>query len=220
MTKINGDVALYPTATCTDSTGGPGASSQSCLVKTYSSTTGMTVNGSIYFNGDPYDFGATANSVTNDLNIAWSEARSKADTQPAIDADEIGGKTFIPGVYPNANLGMAAGTFAIMDAQGDANAIFIFKIDSSFVDSGTLLLPTRIDLVNGAQARNIWFVTGLDLTIGSGTTWNGNILAGRTATILDGSTVNGRVLAGATGAGALTITGAAGPSLTTITVPQ
>lgn len=219
VTVVNGDVALYPTATCTDSTGNAGAS-QTCLTKIYTSPTGMTVNGSIYFAGDPFDNGGTANSVTNDLNIAWTEGMNKADTQGAIAADEIGGKIFFPGVYHNATLGLMAGGTATMDAQGDANAVFIFKVDSSFVDSGTLLLPTTIALSNGAQARNIWFVTGLDITIGSGTTWNGNILAGRTATINDGSAVMGRVLAGASGAGALTLTGAASPSLTSVTVPQ
>ena len=132
----------------------------------------------------------------------------------------MAGKTFLPGVYHNANLGIAAGTFATIDAQNDSNAIFIFKIDSTFVDSGTLLLPTEIRLVNAAQAKNVYFVAGLDVTIGSGTKWNGTILAGRTATVKDGSTVVGRVLAGATGAGALTLTGAASPSLTSITVPQ
>ena len=61
-------------------------------------------------------------------------------------------------------------------------------------------------------------MTGRDITIGSGTNWNG-ILAGRTATVNDGSTVLGRVLAGAAGAGAITLTGAASPSVTSITVP-
>jgi hypothetical protein len=219
VTVVNGDVALYPLATCTDSTGNAGAS-QTCLVKTYSSTTGMTVNGSIYWAGDPFDNGGTASSVTNDLSIAWTEGKNKADTLGAIAGNELGGKTFVPGVYHNAALGLAAGGIATIDAQNDANAIFIFKVDSSFVDSGTLLLPSQIRLVNGAQARNVWFVAGLDITIGSGTTWNGTILAGRTATVNDGSTVNGRVLAGASGAGAITLTGAAGPSVTTISVPQ
>lgn len=224
ITVVNGDVALYPTATCTDSTGNAGAS-QTCLVKTYSSTTGLTVNGSIYYFGDPYDNGGTANSVTNDLNIAWTEARNKVDTQAGILVGQLGatgpvGKIIIPGVYHEAALGLAAGYVATLDAQNDANAIFIFKVDSSFTDSGTLLLPTKVLLINGAQARNVWFVTGLDITIGSGTTWNGNILAGRTATILDGSTVNGRVLGGASGAGAITLTGAASPSVTTINIPH
>ncbi len=224
VTVVNGDVALHPTATCTDSTGNAGAS-QTCLVKTYVSTTGLTVNGSIYYAGDPFDSGATANKVTNDLNTAWVEGKNKIDTfATGFLVGELGaispGKTLLPGVYHESALGLAVGNIVNFDAQGDPNAVFILKVDSSFVDSGTLLQPTSVVLLNGAKARNIWFVAGLDITIGSGTTWNGNILAGRTATILDGSALNGRVLAGATGAGAITLTGAASPSVTTITVPQ
>lgn len=225
VTVVNGDVALYPLAACTDSTGNAGAS-QPCLVKVYSSPTGMTVNGSIYWAGDPFDNGGTANSVTNDLQIAWNEGMNKVDTfATGFLAGELGapgpaGKVLAPGVYHEAALGLAAGNIVTFDAANDANAIFIIKIDSSFVDSGILGNLTEVKLANGAQARNIWFVAGLDITIGSGTTWYGNILAGRTATVNDGSAVTGRVLAGASGAGALTLTGAAFPSVTSITVPQ
>jgi ice-binding like protein/Big-like domain-containing protein len=219
VTVVNGDVALFPTATCSDATGNAGAS-QTCLSKIYTSPTGMTVNGSIYWAGDPFDNGGTAHQVTNDLNTAWVQGKNKIDTQLPIPGDQMDLKTFNAGVYHNANLGLAAGGTATLDGQNDSNAVFIFKVDSTFVDSGTLLLPSKIVLVNGAQARNIWFVTGLDATIGSGTQFNGNILAGRTVTVKDGSTVNGRVLAGASGAGALTLTGAASPSVTTVTVPQ
>jgi len=228
VTVVNGDIALFPLAGCIDSTGNAGAS-QDCLVKTYSSPTGMAVNGSIYWAGDPFDNGGTANSVTNDLNLAWTEGMNKVDTLAGVLLGELGapgpvGKIIVPGVYNEANLGFAAGMVATFDALNDANAIFIIKVGTiggagDLVDSGTLLLPTQIKLVNGAQARNIWFVVGRDITIGRGTTWNGNILAGRTATVLDGSTVVGRVLAGAAGAGAITLTGAASPSRTTISVP-
>ena len=219
VTVINGDVALHPLAGCTDSTGNLGAS-QTCLVKTYVSPTGMSVNGSIYWAGDPFDNGGTALTVTNDLNTAWTEGRAKVDTQAGVLVGEMGGKIIFPGVYHEANLGLAALGVATLDALGDQNAVFIFKVDSDFTDSGTLLLPTRIDLRNGALARNVWFVTGRDITIGSGTSWNGNILAGRDVTVNNGSTVIGRVLGGAAGAGAVVLTGAASPSLTTITVPQ
>ena len=222
VTVVNGNVALSPTATCIDATGGPGSAAQSCLVQPiYATLTGMTVNGSIFWAADPFDSGVTAALVTTDLTAAWNEGMAKVNTQPAIAADELGGKIFIPGVYENANLTLAAGGVATLDAQNDPNAIFIFKttLGGDLIDSGTLLLPSRIDLLNGAQARNVWFVIGRDATIGSGTTWNGNILANRTATVLDGSTVTGRVLGGAGGAGAITLTGAAAPSLTTITVP-
>ena len=225
VTVVNGDVALYPLATCTDSTGAAGPASQSCLTKTYGSATGMTVNGSIYFAGDPFDNGGTANSVMNDLQIAWTEGMNKINTQGTVAADELGGKTFFPGVYTNANLGLAAGGVATMDAQGDANAIFIFQV-GTIAPAGDLTaadsfgVPGEIKLANGAQARNVWFVVGRDITIGINTIWKGNILAGRDATIKNDATVEGRVLAGASGAGAIVLTGAASPSVTTITVPQ
>ncbi len=219
VTKINGDVALYPLAKCVDSTGNAGAS-QPCLVKTYASPTGMTVNGSIYWAGDPFDNGGTANSVSNDLNVAWVEGKNKVPTMPTVVGDELSSAIpYLAGVYHNANLGLASNGVATLDAQNDANAIFIFQVDIDFTDSGTPLLPSKILLINGAQARNVWFVVGRDLTIGSGTTWNGNILAGRTVVVNHSSTVTGRVLGGASGAGAVTLTGDA-PTVTTITVPQ
>ena len=226
VTVVNGNVALSPSITCTDSTGGPGSSSQSCLVQAYGAhPTGLTMNGLIRFTGDS-DNGATASAVMTDLTAAWKQGFNKVDTfAPGFLVGQLAGKTLLPGVYNEANLGLAAGGVAKFNAQNDANAIFIIKVGTvgntgDFTDSGTLLLPSRIELVNQAQARNIWFVVGRDITIGHGTTWNGNILAGRDATILDGSTVHGRVLGGAGGvAGAIVLTGAATPSVTTITVP-
>jgi hypothetical protein len=220
VTMVNGDVALYSNPTCTDATGGPGGAGQDCSIKTYASSTGMTVKGSIYFFGDPFDNGGTANSVTNDLQIAWNEGKSKNDTKGNVVDNELNGKVLSPGVYHNGSLGLAVGGMATLDGQNDPNAIFIFKVDTSFTDSGILTNRSQIVLTNGAQARNVWFVIGTALTIGSGTTWNGNILAGGTVTIKDGSTVNGRVLGGAAGAGALSLSGAATPSVTTITVPK
>jgi hypothetical protein len=228
VTVVNGDIALYPEASCTDATGNAGAS-QTCLVKTYVSPTGMTVNGSIYWAGDPYDDGATALAVTNDLNAAWVEGKNKADTFATgslggelgapVSVSAPNGKTLVPGVYHEDALGLAAGNVVTFDAKGDPSAIFIIKIDSSFVDSGTKNNKTQVKLANGAQARNIWFIAGLDITIGQGTIWYGNVLAGRTATINSGSALSGRVLAGASGAGAITLTGAAS-SVTSISVPQ
>lgn len=225
-TVVNGNVALSPANTCTDATGGPGSSSQSCLVEAYGAhTTGLTVNGSIRFPTDS-DAGATASAVMTDLTAAWTEGFGKVDTfAPGFLVGQLAGKTLLPGVYNEANLGLSAGGVSTFDAQNDANAIFIIKVGTiggtgDFTDSGTLLLPSSIVLANQAQARNIWFVVGRDITIGSGTAWNGNILAGRDATINNGSTVEGRVLGGAGNvAGAIVLTGAAPPSLTTITVP-
>lgn len=221
VTVVNGNVALYPTGTCSDATGAPA----NCLVESKpASAIGLTVNGLIRFPTDS-DAGATALAVANALNAAWTEGFNKVDTfATGFLVGQLAGKTLLPGVYNEANLGLAANGVVTFDAQNDANAIFVIKVGTvggagDFTDSGTLLLPTQVVLLNQAQARNIWFVVGRDITIGSGTSWEGNILAGRDATVLDGSTVNGRVLGGAGGAGAIVLTGAAAPSVTTITVP-
>jgi len=188
----------------------------------------MTVNGSIYFAGDPFYNGGTANAVTNDLQIAWNEGKNKANTTAVgFLVGQLGGvgpvgKVITPGVYdegPAGALNLAAGFVATFDAQNDPNAVFIIKA-GTFTDSGVLANKSQIKLANGAQARNIWFVLTTAATIGSGTIWNGNILSGGTITINDRSQMVGRALAGAAGAGALTLTGAASPSLTSVTVPQ
>ncbi len=219
VTVVNGDVALYPNPSCTDSTGAGGAS-QGCAVKTYSSPTGMTVNGSIYFFNDPFDNGGTANSVTNDLNIAWIEGKNKVDTFATSSlSGQLAGKTLVPGVYHETVLNLAAGGTCQIDAVNDANAIFIIKVDTDFTDSGILINPSQITLIRGAQAKNVWFVIGGAATIGTGTTWNGNILAGGTLSISGGSTVTGRLLAGAAGAGAFTMTTTPPETPITINVP-
>ena len=132
------------------------------------------------------------------------------------------GKTFLPGVYTaTTTMNLAAGNLAILDAVGDPNAVFIFKVGTALTDAGILANPSEIRLVNGAHARNVWFVVNGAATLGTGTKWNGNILAGGTIVLSGGSTVNGRLLAGAAGAGAFTMTST--PPLESpiiITVPQ
>lgn len=224
VTVVNGDIGLFPNATCTDATGNGGAA-QTCITPSglYVSPTGMTVNGTIYYNGDPFDNGGTANSITNDLNIAWTEGKNKVDTFATSSlSGQLAGKTLVPGVYHETVLNLAVGGICQIDAANNPNAIFIIKVDTDFTDSGIATTPTRINLINGAQARNVWFVIGGAATIGTGTTWNGNILAGGTLTISGGSTtVTGRLLAGAAGAGAFTMTtGAPLAPPITITVPQ
>jgi Ice-binding-like len=217
VTVVNGDVALFPTGTCTDATGAPA----NCQVENKPpSALGLTVNGVIRHPTDS-DAGATATAVTTALTAAWVEGMAFANTQPAIAADELGGKTFVPGIYENANLTLAIGSVATMDAQNNPNAVFIFKVTlgGDITDSGTIGNPSRIALINGAQARNVWFLSGRDIIVGGGTVWNGHILANRTATVNGTSTVNGRVLAGAGGAGAVTLTGVA-LTPTTINVLQ
>ena len=220
VTVVNGDIALYSLATCTDSTGGPGSASADCTGSTtWASLTGMTVNGSIYWAGGPdNDF---AEQVTNDLRDAWLEGMAKVATFDTSSlSGQLAGQILKPGIYHETVLNLAAGGTCQIDAEGNANAVFIIKVDSDFTDSGIFTNPSQIELIGSAQARNVWFVIGGAVTIGTGTTWNGNILAGGTLSISGGSTVVGRLLAGAAGAGAFTMTTTPPEIAITVTVPE
>jgi hypothetical protein len=216
VTFVNGDIALYPTNTCSDATGGPGLILCTGQTKWNTHPTGMTVNGSIYWAGGPDN--AIALSITNDLNTAFVNGMAKpTPIATGFLAGEIGGKTVTPGIYKEGSTLLVSGNLGVttLDALGDANAVFIFQVGSALTSS----VSAQIKLANGAQARNVWFLVTTTANIGVGTLWNGNILAGASINVLSGSTVNGRLLSGATGSGAFSMTTTA-PATITINVPQ
>ena len=77
-------------------------------------------------------------------------------------AGELGGLTLAPSTYTSAS-----GTFKItlldltLDAQGDPNARFVFQMASSLtVGSAGPLGARSVHLINGAQAKNVFWVVG------------------------------------------------------------
>jgi hypothetical protein len=119
-------------------------------------------------------------------------------------AGELGGRYLAPGVYKSA-----PGSFAItggdltLDGRGDANATFVFQMASTLTVGGPgAAFPQSIHLINGAQAKNVFWQVGSAATInaGGGGTMVGTILAFSgvslsTAGNVDIVTLNGRALA-------------------------
>jgi hypothetical protein len=86
---------------------------------------------------------------------------------------------------------MAVTGTVTLDGQGDANARFVFQMGSTLTTGTT----ANIALIGGAQARNVWWQVGSSATLGTGTTFRGNILALTTITLVDNATMLGRALA-------------------------
>jgi hypothetical protein len=104
---------------------------------------------------------------------------------------ELGGTTRTPGVYNSA-----AGTFGItgnltLNAQGNPNAIFIFKTASTLITAS----GSTVTLTGGAQACNVFWQVGSSATLGTGSSFAGTILAQASITATTNVTVNGRLLA-------------------------
>jgi len=118
--------------------------------------------------------------------------------------------TYNAGNY-SAGSSMDIPTTITLDAQGNPNAVFVFKAGSTVtLESGASIL-----LVNGAQAANVVWIVGSSFTSVATSTMVGNILA-NTSITLGGGILTGRALAGiVTSSGAVTI-----PAATAITVPS
>src|SRR6185369_13338343 len=78
-----------------------------------------------------------------------------------------------------------------LDAQGDANAVFIFQMGSTFTSTAS----RQIILAGGAKAANIFWQVGSSATLGAGSVFKGNILALASITAGAGAAVEGRLLA-------------------------
>jgi hypothetical protein len=115
--------------------------------------------------------------------LAAFNATSPALMPPTVaaQASELGGLTLPPGVYQSAS-----GSFSIsngdltLDAQGNANATWVFQAATSLTVG--IAGPTgarNVILINGAQARNVFWHVGSAATINAagGGTMVGTILA-------------------------------------------
>jgi HD-GYP domain-containing protein (c-di-GMP phosphodiesterase class II) len=130
-----------------------------------------------------------AAQAKTDLSDAYDEAaaRDSTDTIPV----ELGGTTVTPGVYDSP-----AGTFGItgtvtLDAKGDPDAVFIFKAASTLITAS----GSKVRLINGAQAANVFWQVGSSATLGTYSTLRGTVLAHASITVTTGTTVEGRMLA-------------------------
>lgn len=155
-------------------------------------------------NGTQHVTDATAASAQTDLTSAYTDAAGRSPTG-TISAD-LGGQTLTSGVYKDngapASLSIT-GTLTL-NAAGDPNAVFIFQSASTL----TTAASSVVSLINGAQACNVFWQVGSSATLGTSSTFKGNILALTSATLNTGANVEGRVLArnGAVTLGANTIT--------------
>ena len=77
-----------------------------------------------------------------------------------------------PGVYKRSSSLLLTGD-ATLDAQGDADAVFIFQIGSTLTTASN----SRVLLTGGAQACNVFWQVGSSATLGTNTTFRGTIMA-------------------------------------------
>ncbi|MDB5323140.1 MAG: antifreeze protein [Phycisphaerales bacterium] len=151
-------------------------------------------------------------NAQSDLLAAYNDAISRSVTSVSLPGN-MGGLTFTPGLYTNSSSVLISGAGpannVTLDAQGDPNAIFIFKMGSTLTTGP----GAQVILAGGAKAGNIFWQVGTSATLNTTTIFKGNILASVTITVNTGSVVEGRLLGGSNSSGSVTI------NASTVTVP-
>jgi hypothetical protein len=148
-----------------------------------SSVTGFPpgiVNGTTYVNN------GVAQQAQADLTTAYNNAAGQSVDHTV--ATELGGQNLVPGVYHST-----AGTFGITTMLTlNGPGVYIFKMDSTLI-TGT---GFSFNLINGASACDVFWQVGSSATLdGSGSTFDGTILALTAISVDEGVTVDGRLLA-------------------------
>jgi hypothetical protein len=170
-----------------------------------------TVNGKIY---------SCTNSVTGPTSTGVNAAACATATQARLDAQtaylalaampaganpgaNLAGLTLLPGTYTApAGSFMVEGGNLTLDAQGNANAVWVFQMATTLTVGGPgAAFPQSIILTGGAQARNVYWQVGSFATINAagGGTMVGTLISQMGASFSTAGnasvvTLNGRAL--------------------------
>jgi hypothetical protein len=129
------------------------------------------------------------NAVTlqaqNDLTTAYNAAAGLAPTQD-LTGQNLGGLTLTPGVYFFSSSAQLTGTLTLND-QGNANAQFVFQIGSTLTTASNSSVVT----INGGAMPgcDVFWQVGSSATLGTGTAFEGHILADVSITMTTGATI-------------------------------
>ena len=132
---------------------------------------------------------AAAASAQADLTTAYNDAAGRVKSA-SVSAFIGAGQTLAPGVY-NATSSLEVGGRLTLNAHGDPNAVWIFQAASTLITDSA----SSVILTGDAQACNVFWQVGSSATLGTGSAFQGNILALTSITVTTGDTITGRALA-------------------------
>jgi Ice-binding-like len=145
-----------------------------------------TVTGTIHA-GDP-----AASQAQGDVATAYAFAAGEPCDQN-LSGQDLGGRTLPPGVYCFNSSAQLTGTLNL-DAQGNPGAAWLFQTTSTL----TTASGSAVVLVNGATPcnnNNVTWQVGSSATVGSASSFVGNILANTSITFNAGATSTGSLYA-------------------------
>jgi len=140
-------------------------------------------------NGTTHIADAVALQAQTDVTTAYNNLAGQA-CNTDLTGQDLGGLTLTPGVYCFSSSAQLTGTLTL-DAQGDPNAVFVFQIGSTLTTASSSV----VQVINGGSNCNVFWQVGSSATLGTTTSFAGNILALTSITLTTGANASGRLLA-------------------------
>ncbi|MDL2334654.1 MAG: ice-binding family protein [Chloroflexota bacterium] len=140
-------------------------------------------------NGTIHAADAAAAQAQADLTAAYNNVAGQA-CDSDLTGQDLGGLTLTAGVYCFSSSAGLTGTLKL-NAQGVSAARFIFQIGSTLTTASS----SSVRLINGARPCNVFWQVGASATLGTTTSFIGNIMALTSITMTTGATLKGRALA-------------------------
>lgn len=140
-------------------------------------------------NGATHKADAVALQAQSDVTIAYNNAAGQPCTS-VLTGQDLGGKALTSGVYCFSSSAQLTGQLTL-DGQGNASSVFIIQIKSKLTTASN----ASVSLLHGANPCNIFWQVGSSATVGTNTSFTGNILALTSISAMTGAKFNGSLYA-------------------------
>ncbi|HEY5521123.1 MAG TPA: ice-binding family protein [Candidatus Limnocylindrales bacterium] len=140
-------------------------------------------------NGTIHAADGVAAQAQSDLTTAYNNAAGQA-CNTNLTGQDLGGLTLTAGVYCFSSSAGLTGALTL-NAKGVSGARFIFQVGSALTTASS----STVNYINGAQPCNVFWQIGSSATLGTATSFVGNIMALASITMTTGATLKGRALA-------------------------
>ena len=134
---------------------------------------------------------ALLSNAKTDALAAFTNANNAVRGTPTPISTNLAGLTLYPGLYASGTtIDLSAGGSLTLDAQGDANAVFVIRSATAI----TTLSTSQVVLSGGAKASNVFWTAGSAITLGANSIMKGTLVAGTAITLQTGANLEGRAL--------------------------
>jgi type VI secretion system secreted protein VgrG len=137
----------------------------------------------------PHAGDEAAADAQSDLVGTYNDLDAEPCTQN-LTGQDLGGLTLVPGVYCFDSSAFLTGTLTLNAVDGAAS-VFVFKTVSTLITAS----DSSVEFLGSGTCDGVYWKVGSSATLGTGSLFEGTIVALTSITATTGADVNGRLLA-------------------------